>query len=240
MKKLLLARSSLPEATANRLLDGATVLLFGVILWLFCSGCAFHDRVYGPSFQPRNVFQEDPTLPATLKRVAILPVAWDEQQALQEDGREQLGPVLREELLRLGKFEVVPVSSEDLNRWTGRNTWTGEEQLPMNFFDVLRARLGCDAVLFASLTVYRPYKPMAVGWRFKLVDTRSMKIRWAADEVFNAGEREISNAARRYYQQNLKTLGSLSDSKMILSSPSGFGRYTARALFETMPQRSLN
>jgi hypothetical protein len=99
---------------------------------------------------------------------------------------------------------------------------------------------------------YQPYEPLAVGWKFNLVEepetpndsTLSSKepayrILWSADEVFDAGDVEVANAARAYYAQHLRDEAPVSDSSIVLGSPTRFGQYTLNALFTTLPRRQL-
>ena len=51
------------------------------------------------------------------------------------------------ELGRARQFELVSVSADVLRLLTGRNSWSGEEKLPLDFFDKLKEKLGVDAVL---------------------------------------------------------------------------------------------
>jgi hypothetical protein len=50
--------------------------------------------------------------------------------------------------------------------------------------------------LFDQLTRYQPYQPVAVGWKMTLVFNKEHQIYWAADEVFDAGDDGVANAAR--------------------------------------------
>jgi hypothetical protein len=128
------------------------------------------------NLQIKNIFRSSPSLPATLKRVLILPLACETKPVDLTGGAEILNPVLQAELVKTKKFEVVAASSGTLQNLTGKLTWNGAEILPSDFFDSLRRFYGCDAVLFCQLTVFRAYEPLAVGWRLKLVDAQTQKI----------------------------------------------------------------
>ena len=118
---------------------------------------------------------------------------------------------------------------------TGQSGWTGAEVLPADFFESLRRAYGCDAVLFCQLTVFRAYAPLAVGWRMKMVDTRTRQILWAADEVFDAGQPSVLNGARHY--QLAEHRASEPDDWGIRNSPRQFGQYAAAQLAARLPDR---
>ena len=168
--------------------------------------------------------------------------------AFLKAGVETLGPLLYAELEKCKRFEVIPVSPEQLRQWTGRTGWRTDEPLPADFFGRVGDATGCDAILFCQLTRYQPYQPLAVGWKFSLVanpppgplSVQEMKdkILWSADEVLDAGEPGVSNAARDYYGQHLRNEAPSADASTILSSPARFGQYTLAALLETLPGKA--
>ncbi|MBX3743697.1 MAG: hypothetical protein KF833_00160 [Verrucomicrobiae bacterium] len=195
------------------------------------SGSAVRDPV------PGNVFRLEDRLPRGLKRVALLPLAVHAPEAHRSRIREGLQPVLAAELGKAGRFEVVTVEAGRLRQWTGQGEWRSTDRLPVDFFERLREETGCDGVLFGEVTEYRAYPPIAVGWRWQLVDTDGPTVWWAVDEVFDAGEPGVAAAARRY--QGGRSGGSRSgtDGGDILNSPTRFGRYTASLLVATCPGR---
>lgn len=213
---------------------GASV---GLLLLAGCSTERLADTVIGPGYHPANVFCRGATLPAGVRRVAILPQTCEGDSSALAAGRETLAPVLDEELAKTGKFEVVLVSPEELQARTGRASWRADEKLPADFFRALKDAYGCDAVLFSQLTVFRAYPPLAVGWRLKLVARSGSDIVWAADEVFDAGQPAVVNGARRYQQEQQRGPSSHLDSQGIINSPRWFGRYAANTLLATLPAR---
>ena len=201
-----------------------------------CHTPRLKDIVLGPDYQPANVHRLSDQLPKELRRIAVLPMTCDETHPEALSGTQTLETVMRTELMKTGKFELVAVSPDDLGRWTGRKKWDAEEKLPTGFLQKVREELTCEGVLFCRLTRYRPYPPLAIGWKLKLVEVAQGQTVWAIDEIFDVGEPLVSNAARRYEQQHQKG-GPLTDTPLILTSPARFGQYTASAVFGTMPAR---
>jgi hypothetical protein len=233
----------------NRLIVACMVLLGGAVL-------TRDTIVLGQDSKSQNVFAASPILPQDLKRVVVLPLARDESHVDLSSGCETLDPVLQAELVKTKRFEVVAASPEMLRTLTGRLAWTGAEILPADFFDSLQRAYDCDAVLFCQLTTFRAYASLAVGWRLKLVDARTQKIIWAADEIFDAGDPAVAKGAEQFQKQQqnihgetrslLKTLlnyadrqppSALEDQWAILNSPRYFGQYSAVKLLQTLPTR---
>lgn len=203
-----------------------------------------------PDYKPANIYRQSEALPARVRRVAVLPLTTTTSAALLQAGAEGLETTLYAELEKSGRFEVIPVSAGQLREWIGQSGWRSDELLPLNFFDKLREGTGADAVLFCQLIRYQPYEPLAVGWKFSLVEKgetakdpaaaskdAGLRILWSADEVFDAGDIAVANAARTYYSQHLRNEAPAPDSSTILGSPSRFGQYTLNALFGTLPAR---
>jgi len=210
------------------------------LLPFFCSSCTtspFLSQATVASYKPTNVYREEAFLPPNIKRVAVLPLTTLTDETAMDFGRDALGPLLLGELERSRQFELVAVSPDELRLLTGQTSWSGEEKLPLDFFDKLRARLGVDAVLFCRLTQYRAYAPLAVGWRLKLLDAEEPRVLWAVDEVFDARVPEVAAAARRYAQRHPDIASSMYDAQGVLLSPRRFGQYTASAVVETFPGR---
>lgn len=206
-----------------------------ILTTLSLMGCATEARHFADMAPPENVFSYGNRLPATLQRVALLPLVCAQPRADLPEGRDALAPILFGELTRAKRFEVVCVDRESLRIRLGRSNWSGAEALPPDFFESLRLSYGCDAVLFSELTVFHPYAPVSVGWRFKLIDTRTRQILWSADEVFDAPPPSEPNDALSEWIPCWKERAH--DNWAIRNSPRELGQYAAARLFATLPGR---
>ena len=214
----------------------------GFVLWvafltLLCSGCLFRksSAAKTPSFRPSNVYRAGQKLPAEIRRVAVLPVSIEYGDWQAEESLKQLEPVLHTELGKRKRFELIMVAPEQLRQWTGKGCWSAEEKLPIDLFERLQEALGCDATLFSQLRPYHAYKPLVVGWNFKLVGAKNKSILWSADEVFDASEQTVANAAEDYYKG--QAAGPAKDPSSVLMSPRRFSQFTLSAVLGTLPER---
>ena len=236
-------------ALTKRLLAAGLIFAAGL-------GWAGAADFFGSDVKPDNIFSASPVLPATLKRVVVLPLAHEESRSDLADGCEMLDPVLQAELINTKRFEVITVGGPALESLTELSSWTGAEALPAKFFDSLKQAYGCDAVLFCQLTAFQPYAPLAVGWRMKLVDVSTQKIIWAADMLYDAGNATVAKGAKQFQQQQQGgpnapkrifnfvsdwiyhgTEPATEDQWIILKSPRLFGQYSAVKLLQTLPER---
>jgi hypothetical protein len=227
--KTILNRGLRPISLA---LAAATILALGT----GCRTKALTDPIIGPNYQVSNVFRKDTVLPAQVRRVAVLPLSYRESSALLVSGKDSLQPVLASELIKASRFETFFIEPAQLKQWTGREHWDAYEALPSNLFKLLVEKTGANAILFATLSEYKPYPPMAIGWRMKLVGTDAETL-WAIEEIFDASQVAVSNSARRYDRDHVRSNPALEDSRSVLLSPTRFGKYTLDVVLKTLPNR---
>ena len=188
-------------------------------------------------FRPDNIFAAPGKLSAKLLRVAVLPLASENTSGLLPEGCAALTPVVWDQAVKSKRCEAVTVDADKLRAATGRAAWTGGEVLPPDFFEFLRREYGCDAVLFGEVTAYRAYAPLAVGWRFKLVNAHTGQTIWAADEIFDAADKKVAKSAQRFEHPKPHFPLVESGDWAVLNSPRRFGGYSAAALLKTLPER---
>ncbi len=188
-------------------------------------------------YQPDNVFVVSEKLSAKTLRVAILPLASQNNHGNLPEGCETLTPIVLDQFVKTKRFEAITIDADKLRAATGRATWTGLEILPNNFMAYLQREYACDAVLFGEVTQFRAYAPLAIGWRFKLVDVRTGKVIWAVDETFDASNVKVAKAAQRFEHPKPLIPFLESGDWAVLNSPRRFGNYSVAALLATLPER---
>jgi len=129
------------------------------------------------------------------------------------------------------------VTPEQLTQWTGKPRWSATEKLPARFLELLHDELDCDAVLFARLSRYKPYPPLAMGWTLELVFVDHSQICWAADEVFDMSERDVAVSAQRYGRRQFEGPDLHLSLSSISLSPRQFAQYSLATLLATLPTR---
>jgi hypothetical protein len=71
-------------------------------------------------------------------------------------------------------------------------------------FDAVETRmlgetLNVDALILGEISEYEPYRPLAIGLRVVMIDTRSGRVVWSVDELLDTNELAVANLARAYY-----------------------------------------
>ena len=210
-------------------------MLIGMILMVPGCSLPWNRHALTPAYHPQNIFVWGSGIPADVRRVAVLPMGCEQNNPELMAGCEVLEPVIPMELAKARKFEVTTVGEEALRARTGKCAWSCEEDLPQDFLPWLSDTMGCDAVLFCRLTVFRGYAPLAVGWRMRLVEIRTKKTIWAGDEVFDAGRAGVQSGARQFQLSELNRGTVTPEEWAIENSPRQFGQYAAAELFATLP-----
>lgn len=213
-----------------------------VALPLFLAGCttledAFDPSTLGPFHTVQNYKLTGGQLPDGLRRVAVVPLLPARGSRLAEHGAEHLQPILTDELSRSGLFSLLTLTPEKLHGLVGQRGVRAEEPLPFRFLETLKAETECQAVLFCELSVYQPYPPLSVGWKFHLFDITSGELLWSFDEVFDAGKPTVANSCRRYTRQSRLTSVSATREGLVIDSPAALARYGLDEAINTMKKK---
>lgn len=213
------------------------LMLLGALI--AANGCATKKAAANPppTSTRDNVYATRGTLPQSVVRVAVLPIALKTDSDSLVAGRDTLSGLLPQELQRCERFEFTIVTPARLREWTGREIWAADEPLPRDFLKRISEELECEAVLFPRLTLFRPYPPLAVGWEFKLIRTSSAGVLWAADELVDAADKAEATKALAFEKQRNGRLPGADREELVLLSPTRFGQYSLHTLFSTLPGR---
>ena len=209
---------------------------------LLLAGCvtnrtsAVRTHPANPKVQLANVYR--PPVTGVLTRVAVLPLSGDVQplEALRE-----MDKTFYAEFNKPQVFEGVQVSRAEMARLIHREQISSTEPIPQELLLALQQKYSAEAVLFIDVTHYRPYRPISISVRTKLVSLKTNQVLWAIDSTFDSAEPGVAEAARTFSkltEQNPVILKA-SDSSGVLLSPQRFARYVAREIFATLPNRSL-
>jgi hypothetical protein len=214
-------------------LPGLPVLSL-VSLALVFSGCATlpgdHELQTLPEVQLANVRAEP--VSSSIRRVAVLPVHTTQNFS---EAQRDFDAIFRGELGKMLRFEVVPVTRPELSAVLQREQITSYEDIPAELLLILRDKYGADAVLFTEVTHYRPYRPLAIGVRCKLLELASQRVIWSADSVLDSANVEVADAARIYAQTPTQT--PFPSGNVVLQSPRRFAAFAAHHIFSTLPPR---
>jgi len=208
-------------------------LSIALVAAVLLSGCQSVRRIAGSPTPPppQNYFSPE-THGFPMRRVALLPLFSDR---FSGDYLRDVDAAFASELTKKALFEVAPVSRAELEKLGGSRQLSSVETLPAELLSKLRDHFGADGVLFADLTHFNPYRPVAIGVRAKLIDPSSAEVRWAFDYVFDSGHPAIAEAARRFQLASSNEQSPLrTDGGSVLLSPHRFAKYVASETFASL------
>ena len=185
----------------------------------------------------RNYTRPDAKLP---RRVAMLPLEFD--QVVGETLRD-IDEIFLMELGKKLRFEVVSITRPELAKIIRREHLSSTEPTPPELITYLRTHYNADGILFTEISSYRPYRPLTIGVRSKLVELQNMEILWSAETVMDAGNIDVSRAARLYAADQASNPNERSNeaahaAEMVLQSPRRFAGFTAYHLYAAIPKQA--
>ena len=181
--------------------------------------------------------------PAGMRRLAVLPIY--STRPIDQTQRDMDG-IFRAELSKVVKYEIVQVSRTDMASLINREAISSSEIIPSSVMAMLRQKYGADAVLFTDFTLFRPYRPLAIGVRSKIVDVKTMEILWMADGILDSAEPDVSELATQFSDSGLQ-MRYISDkipkgrqreqgsgNQIILQSPRLYAGFVAHEAFSSL------
>lgn len=218
-------------------------LLLCLLLCLLLGACTspriernLRDKPIGQSFTPKNIYAVE-LLPPGFNRVLVLPPTNPKGGDLSPELQDAMLVALRQ----VARFEVVFPGSGSGTVDASASLPRRLTELPLPAAIVQEAeRRGVDGILQFRFTHYRPYKPMQIGLRARLVALRGEGqpeggVLWEIDELFDAGHKAVAIGARRYAEARLEQAFPLQSSYSVLMSPVRFAGYVGHTAFETLP-----
>jgi hypothetical protein len=139
--------------------------------------------------------------PQGMRRLAVLPIY--SARPIDQTQRDMDG-IFRAELSKVVKYEIVQVSRADMASLINRESVSSAEIIPSSVVSMLRQKYAADAVLFTDFTLFRPYRPLAIGVRSKIVDINTMEVLWMADGILDSAEPDVSELATDFSDTGLQ------------------------------------
>lgn len=212
-------------------------IFFPLLISLLFIGCTHRERdrvveMVTPPFNPTN-YAGVANLPPDITRIAILPAHFPFGHSQMS---QDINILLQSELNKINVAEIVPVPELFLVHNFKQLSFDSTGSFPHDFFNKIHDKFTPDAILMVDITQYRPYKPISIGIRCKLVSLHTADIIWSFDMVFDGGDPHVAVAAKSFERSYNRLDYPMSVSSSILQSPSRFVKYVAHAVFSTFPE----
>lgn len=222
----------------HRIRQSAHLGLIATLCGLF-AGCSttvdyVKNRVLpeppAPATEPTNFYIE-PSDVAPIRRIALMPV-------YSPDTNHQTQAILDQaffnKLSETQLFEVVMITREDLARRFSARAFNSAAPITDTLFNYIEEATYADAVVFFDVTSYRPYKPVKLGIRSKMLRLEDRKIIWAIDQSFDTGDQRVAEEALDYQSEIRANPTPTHQPDRILISPSVFIYFAAERSVQTL------
>ena len=188
------------------------------------------------SLAPENAGAAAATAPAFawppgFDRVAALPIY---SPTPTGGAIQDLDDIFSAELTKLLPIEVVTVSRADLLATIGEGQIASTAVIPLRLVQFLQKKYAVQGIVFTDMPVYRPYRPINIGVRSKLVQIPDMQVLWSANGILDSAEPGISASALQYAERSLHGPGG-GGGQLILQSPRRYAAFVANGLYGTLP-----
>jgi len=210
------------------------IILSSVLIFSSCRKFKQEEVVAkAEPFKPTNIYPVE-RLPLHFTRVVLLPCFHHDSDNSILKFCDQ---IFFQELAQERIFEIIQLSTDELQNLVGHNRVSSSGRLPANFLKIIEDYTAANGVLFVDLDSYKPFRPMSLGVRSKLIDLKTGEFMWAIDETFDAGHASVIVGASEF--QEVAQVRALSERThgSVLQSPRTFTKYVASTIFSTLPKR---
>jgi len=212
------------KARAMTRLFAAVMLIMG-----FCSGC----RNIIVSEPPRtNHYYVNPQANfTTVGRVALLEL---DNRTPQADLAEAITHTLVDEMGKRNLFSMQIISRSD-PVWNAHNL-DNMEAHTLDDLAAARQALGADAVLFGTIRRYMSFPHLQIGLNLKMIDTRSGRLIWAFEDVWDSADKTVENRMKSYFKNQMRTGYEPMDWQILITSPRAFHQFVGHEVAKTLPE----
>ena len=97
-----------------------------------------------------------------------------------------------------------------------------------------KKRFKVDAIIFGTITHYKPYEPPILGMKVGMFSTVTGNIIWTADTILDSSEATVVRLVKTYYRTNYQRKQSLYGWKIILLSMKRYAQFAAHQVITTL------
>lgn len=189
-----------------------------------------NEYVYEYPLPPPRAFRDSSIDYGMVRRVLALPL-------VDESGNGAPTAVVSEALgdsiTRLRRFEVVrPTLTDAALKADGGPLSSG--RIPVSTIIELGRRYGVDAVLFGTISQYRPYTPPSLAMGASLIDVHTGKVLWSVTDFVDATDSRTSVSIDHWFDENAAEDGMVFDREIVTTSPRWFARFASERVANTL------
>lgn len=202
----------------------------GTVFW---SGC---QEIIYPEARRTDHFYVNPQANfATVGRVALLEL---DNQTTRPELSEIFTQALADGLGKRNLFSIQKVMQTD-SVWQTHRLGNMQSHT-LDDLAAARQAMGVDAVMFGTIQRYMPFPHLQIGVNLRMIDTRSGRLLWAVEDVWDSSDKAVERRMKRYFNEHIRTGYEPMNWQILVTSPRAFDRYVAYEIAETLPELARN
>ncbi|NLK41248.1 MAG: hypothetical protein GX298_04245, partial [Planctomycetes bacterium] len=171
----------------------------------------------------------------TIGRIALLEL---DNQTAQPDLSETFTQVLADALGKRHLFSVQKVMRTD-PLWQTQQL-DNISSYSLDDLAAARGTLKVDAILFGQIRHYMSFPHLQIAINLKMVDTRSGKLIWAFEDVWDSNDKQVQGRMEKYFKEQMRTGYEPMNWQILITSPRAFANFVAYEIAETLPELPKN
>lgn len=204
------------------------LLLFAVIC---TQGCELYDKFYQKDVEsPVSFYKSGEYKSLNIQRVLLIPFTY-------ETSREKIVDLVTDaffvELQKSAKFDVVLPHEFHEDFLKQDDLWIKGLVRPETIIEA-KKRYQVDAIIFGTITRYKPYEPPTLGIKMSMFSTTTGTVIWTSDTIFDGSASSVVQLLKEYYKENYQEDQSLYGWKIVMLSMERFSQFIAHHVIATL------
>lgn len=211
----------------NVLSASIIILLFSFTI-LSIEGCI--SLLFKKEFKSISFYKSEEYNDANVQRVLLVPFTFETRR---DKIVKEVTDAFFIELQKSTKFDtIVPQESLDLFLQQG-DIWN-RGVVRAEIIIEARKRYKVDAIIFGTITQYKPYEPPILGVKVGMFSTVSGNVMWSSDAIFDSSESSVIQLVKTYYKNKFQKKQTLYDWRIILLSTKRYAQFVAHHIIVTL------
>jgi hypothetical protein len=213
-----------------------TISLFFFIV-ISTKGCVVTDvegivreTFYTKKFDSISYHKSEEYNNADLQRVLLLPFTIESKRDKVTD---EVTEAFSIELQRSAKFDIVEAQEFQDILSQQKDIWN-RGLIRAETIVEAKKRYKVDAIIFGTITQYKPYEPPILGIKIGIFSTQSGNIMWSADAIFDSSQASVIKLLKSYHKKQYQRNQSLYDWNLILLSMKRYSQFVAYHIIATL------
>lgn len=207
-----------------------TAIILSFFTTVSITGCALFSKESTSQFTSMSYYKSDEYGDANVRRVLLLPFTVESER---DKVINEITNAFFIELQKVSKFDIVVAQEFQDILSQQRDVWY-RGLIKAEIIVEAKKRYKVDAIIFGTITQYRPYEPPVLGIKIGMFSAKSGNIIWSADAIFDSSKAEVIQLIKAYHKEHYQKKQSLYEWSIILLSMKRYAQFVAYQMLATL------